>query len=192
MRPVPDAAIEENRSSGYVFPANMIRVGFTTNVLGYAMNGLFSKKIPIFWGGRVDTRHGATIDYQRNVFHTKKVFAFDLGASASMWLSDGTSDSFGTISGYPMFRFFFVRSRAADLYFNYSIAGPTFISQSVIDNQDTGARFTFQDFMGIGTLLGRDRRFNAEVGIKHYSNGNLFTANKSVKVPLTFSIGYTF
>jgi hypothetical protein len=29
MRTVPDAAVEENRSSGYVFPANMIRVGFT-------------------------------------------------------------------------------------------------------------------------------------------------------------------
>ena len=91
-----------------------------------------------------------------------------------------------------MFRFFFVRSRAADLYFNYSLAGPTFISRSVIDNRDTGARFTFQDFMGIGTLLGRDHRFNAEVGIKHYSNGNLSTTNESVKVPLTFSIGYTF
>jgi hypothetical protein len=46
--------------------------------------------------------------------------------------------------------------------------------------------------MGIGTLLGSDHRFNAEIGIKHYSNGNLFTANRSVKVPLTFSIGYTF
>jgi hypothetical protein len=192
MRTVPDAAVKENRSSGYVFPANMIRVGLTTNGLGYGMNGLFSRRIPIFWGGQVETRHGVTIDYQRNVFHTKKVFAFDLGASASMWLSDGDSDSFGTVSGYPMFRFFFVRSRTADLYFNYSIAGPTFISQSVIDNQDTGARFTFQDFMGIGTLLGSDHRFNAEIGIKHYSNGNLFTANRSVKVPLTFSIGYTF
>ena len=66
------------------------------------------------------------------------------------------------------------------------------ISQSVIDNQNTGARFTFQDFMGIGMLLGRDHRLNAEIGIKHYSNGNLFTSNASVKVPLTFSIGYTF
>ena len=192
MRTVPDAAVKENRSSGYVFPANMIRVGFTTNGLGYGMNGLFSRRIPIFWGGHVETRNGVTVDYQRNVFHTKKVFAFDLGASGSLWLSDGNSDSFGTLSGYPMFRFFFVRSRTADLYFNYSIAGPTFISQSVIDNEDTGARFTFQDFMGIGALLGRDHRFNAEIGIKHYSNGNLFTANKSVKVPLTFSIGYTF
>jgi hypothetical protein len=192
MRPVSDATVEENRRSGYVFPANMIRVGFTTNVFSYAANNLFSRKIPIFWGGHVETRQGVTIDYQRNVFHTKKVFAFDLGASGSIWRSDGNSDAFGTISGYPMFRFFFVRSQAADLYFNYSVAGPTFISQSVIDSHDTGARFTFQDFMGIGTLLGRDHRFNAEIGIKHYSNGNLFTSNASVKVPLTFSIGYTF
>jgi hypothetical protein len=192
MRTVPDAAVEENRTSGYVFPANMIRVGFTTNGLGYGMNDLFSRKIPIFWGGRVETRHGVTIDYQRNVFHTKKVFAFDLGASASTWLSDGNGDAFSTLSAYPMFRFFFVRSRMADVYFNYALAGPTFISRSLIDNQDTGAHFTFQDFMGIGTLLGRDHRFNVEMGIKHYSNGNLFMANKSVKVPLTFSFGYTF
>ena len=192
MRPVPDAAVQENRSSGYVFPANIVRVGFTTNGLGYGMNHLFSRRIPIFWGGHVETRHGVTLDYQRNVFHTKKIFAFDLGASASLWSSDGTSDSFGTLSGYPMFRFFFVRSRTADVYFNYSVAGPTFISQSVIDGEDTGARFTFQDFLGIGTLLGKDHRFNAEIGIKHYSNGNLFVANRSVKVPMTFSIGYTF
>ena len=192
MRPVPDATVEENRSSGYAFPANVIRLGLTTNSLGYAMNALFSRKIPIFWGGHVDTRHGVSIDYQRNVFHTKKVFAFDLGVSASRWLSDGNRDSFGTISGYPMFRFFALRSRSADLYFNYSLAGPTFISQSVIDGEDTGARFTFQDFMGFGMLLGRGHRFNAEIGIKHYSNGNLFTTNRSVKVPLTFSMGYTF
>lgn len=192
MRPVPQATVEENRSGGYAFPVNLIRVGFTTNVFSYGMNNLFSRNIPIFWGGHVETRQGVTIDYQRNVFHTKKVFAFDLGASGSIWRSDGNRDAFGTISGYPMFRFFFVRSQPADLYFNYSLAGPTFISQSMIDNQNTGARFTFQDFMGIGTLLGRDHRFNAEFGIKHYSNGNLFTSNASVKVPLTVSIGYTF
>ncbi len=192
MRTVPDDAVAENRSGGYVFPENMVRAGFTTNVFSYVMNDLFSKKIPIFWGGRVEARQGLTIDYQRNVFHTKKVFAFDLGVSGSVWGSDGKGDTFATLSGYPMFRFFFLRSRTADLYFNYSVAGPTFISKSVIDNQDTGARFTFQDFMGIGTLLGRDHRFNAEIGIKHYSNGNLFTTNASVKVQLTFSIGYTF
>ncbi len=192
MRTVPDTAVQENRSSGYVFPENMVRVGLTTNVFSYAMNDLFSKKIPIFWGGHVEARQGFTVDYQRNVFHTKKVFAFDLGVSGSVWGTDGNGDTFATLSGYPMFRFFAVRSRTADLYFNYSLAGPTFISRSVLDNQNTGARFTFQDFMGVGTLLGSDHRFNVEIGIKHYSNGNLFTTNASVKVPLTFSIGYTF
>ena len=192
MRPVPDAAVEENRNAGYAFPANLLRVGLTTNAFTYAVNDLFSKKVPIFWGGHVETRHGATIDYERNVFHTRKVFAFDLGASASYWRSDGNGEVFRTVSAYPLFRFFIKRAEQADVYFNYSLAGPTFISQAIIDGQETGARFTFQDFMGMGALLGKNRRTNVEVGIKHFSNGNLFTTNASVKIPLTFSIGYAF
>jgi hypothetical protein len=192
MRPLPDSAVEENRAGGYAFPANIVRVGFTTNAFTYGLNDLFSKKIPIFWGGHVETRHGATIDYQRNVFHTKKVFAFDLGASASSWLTDENGDAFRTLSAYPMFRFFMARTQPADVYFNYSLAGPTFISEPILDGQETGTRFTFQDFMGIGGLIGKDRRLNVEIGIKHYSNGNLFTTNASVKIPVTFSIGYAF
>lgn len=192
MRPVPDAAVEENRRGGYVFPANIVRVGFTTNAFSYGLNTFFSRKFPIFWGGNVETRQGATIDYQRNVFHTKKVFAFDLGASASYWVSNDREDVFRTVSGYPMFRFFMARTQAADVYFNYSLAGPTFISRALIDGQQTGARFTFQDFMGIGSFIGRDRRMNVEVGIKHFSNGNLFTTNASVKIPLTLTFGYAF
>jgi Lipid A 3-O-deacylase (PagL) len=192
MRPVPDAAVEANRDGGYVFPVNIMRLGFTTNALTYGMNDLFSKKIPIFWGGHVETRHGITLDYQRNVFHTKKVFAFDLGASGSFYVSDGNGETFRTLSAYPMFRFFIWRTKPADMYFNYSIAGPTFISRPIIDDQQTGTRFTFQDFMGIGAFLSRDHRTNVEFGIKHYSNGNLFTTNASVKVPLTFTFGYTF
>jgi hypothetical protein len=30
------------------------------------------------------------------------------------------------------------------------------------------------------------------VKINHYSNGNVFTDNAGVKVPLTFGFGYTF
>jgi opacity protein-like surface antigen len=192
MRPVPDSKVEENRTAGYAFPANMIRGGVTTNSLSYGVNDLFSKKIPIFWGGHVLTRYGATFDYERNVFHTKKIFAFDLGASASFWRSDLNGESFRTLSAYPLFRFFMLRSEPADVYFNYSLAGPTFISESIIDGQETGARFTFQDFMGIGTLLGKNRHLNVELGIKHFSNGNLFPTNASVKIPLTFSVGYAF
>lgn len=192
MRAVPDAKVEENRYGGYAFPANLARVGLTTNALTYGVNTFFSRKVPIFWGGNVETRQGATVDYQRNVFHTKKIFAFDLGVSASYWVSDRKNDVFRTVSGYPLFRFFMARTQPADVYFNYSLAGPTFISRPVIDGLQTGTRFTFQDFMGFGALVGQTRRLNVELGIKHYSNGNLFTTNASVKIPLTFSIGYAF
>ncbi len=126
------------------------------------------------------------------MFHTRKRFAFDLGASASYWKSNGNRDVFGTFSAYPLFRFFLARTRPADLYFSYSLAGPTYISQTMIDGRDTGERFTFQDFMGVGAFFGKTRRLNAELGLKHYSNGNVFTKNASIKIPLTLTLGLAF
>ena len=51
------------------------------NLLGYGANNFFSGPVPIFWGGNVKTRQGFTADYQRNVFHTRKWFAFDVGTT---------------------------------------------------------------------------------------------------------------
>jgi hypothetical protein len=192
MRPLPDAQVEANRRSGYEFPANTLRVGYTSNLFSYGVNDFFSRTVPIFWGGNVETRHGITLDYQRNVFHTAKVFAFDLGGSASYWQSNGSEDRFRTVSFYPMFRFFVYRGDESDFYFNYSLAGPTYITQTVIDGRDTGEVFTFQDFMGAGAYIGKPRRLNVELGIKHYSNGNIFTRNASIKIPLTLTLGVAF
>jgi hypothetical protein len=52
---------------------------------------------------------------------------------------------------YPVLRFTPVRSQSQDIYFNYSLAGPTFISKTTIDTHETGKQFTFRDFMGVGT-----------------------------------------
>ena len=46
--------------------------------------------------------------------------------------------------------------------------------------------------MAFGGYLGKSRRINAELGIKHYSNGNIFTTNGAIKVPLTLTLGVTF
>jgi len=46
--------------------------------------------------------------------------------------------------------------------------------------------------MVLGGFFGKDRRYNAELRISHYSNGNIFPANDGVKIPLTFNIGYIF
>jgi hypothetical protein len=66
------------------------------------------------------------------------------------------------------------------------------ITESILDGLETGASFTFQDAMAVGAVLGKSRRLNAEIGIKHFSNGNLATSNAGIKIPLTFTLGVTF
>ena len=46
--------------------------------------------------------------------------------------------------------------------------------------------------MGIGLFAGRNRHLNLGVKINHFSNGNIFTQNAGVKIPLTFAAGYAF
>jgi hypothetical protein len=75
---------------------------------------------------------------------------------------------------------------------SYSLAGPALITSTGIDGEDTGKRFTFQDFMGAGVFLGRKRRVSAEVRIAHYSNGNLFPQNPGVTIPVGFYVGTSF
>jgi len=189
---LPASTVAENREGGVYFPPNIVRAGFTTNLLSYGVNDLFGKYIVIFWAGHVDVKQGLSLEYERNMFHTKKRFAFDLGASASMWETDGQNQIFRTLSVYPLARFFLTRNPTADMYFSYSIAGPTYISEYLLDGLNTGATFTFQDMMGIGAFFGNPRHLNAEISIKHFSNGNLATENAGIKIPLTFKVGLAF
>ena len=191
-RPLTDSEVEESRRSGFVFPANVVRVGFSTNAPGYGVNDLFTKKIPIFWAGDLYAGNGFTLEYEHNVFHSAKSFAFDIGASVSYWTSNINQDHFGTVSIYPLARYFFARLDPADLYIAYSLAGPTYITETVLDGVNAGAHFTFQDLISVGTFFGPSRRFNAEIGIKHFSNGNLFVNNPGVTIPLAFKVGLTF
>ena len=191
MRPLPADRVAANRDAGFIFPRQVAQVEYSSGT-GYAVNDFVSRKVPIFWGGHAKVDFGIAPHYERNVFHTRKVFALDAGASAGFYRTRQNGDRFFTLSVYPLFRFTFLRTRLADMYFAYSLAGPTYISKIVLDGLDTGRHFTFQDFMGIGWFAGRSRRLNAGVKINHYSNGNIFTQNAGVKIPLTFSIGYAF
>lgn len=192
MRPLPEKKLLENKKAGYHFPRNTIQVGIATNGLGYGVNNFAYKEspVPFFWGGMAEIKNGLALHYHRNVFHAKKVFSFDWGVSASFWKSRVQQNSFFTLSAFPILRFNIIRSKQADLYFYYSIAGPTYISKNIIDGNNTGKHFTFQDLLGIGSFIGKNRNINAEIRIGHYSNGNIFPDNDGVKVPLTFCLGY--
>ena len=191
VRPLPADRVEANRDAGVIFPRRLIQVEYSSGT-GYGVNDFVSRKVPIFWGGHAKVDFGIAPHYERNVFHTRKVFGLDVGASAGLYKTRQNNDRFFTLSVYPLFRFTFLRARLADMYFAYSLAGPTYISKVVLDDLNTGRHFTFQDFMGIGWFAGANRNLAIGVKINHYSNGNIFTQNAGVKIPLTFSVGYAF
>ena len=193
MHPLPEERVEKNSNNGFIFPKNLVQVGYTTNELGYGVNDFVSEgAIPIFWGGESHLRSGFSINYQRNVFHSRKVFSLDVGTSFGYWKTRINKSRFYTFSIYPLLRFTALRSKQFDLYFNYSVAGPSFISRVELDGKDTGKKFTFRDFMGMGTYMGKNRNLNTEINIGHFSNGNIFPSNAGVKIPLSFNLGYTF
>ena len=193
LRPLPAERVKETQDAGRIVPENLIQVGYATDALGYGANNVLSKEVPIFWRGKAEVEHSlVNVQYHRNVFYTKRVFALDFGVSYAQWKSKLNKESFHTLSVFPVMRFTLLRSKPADLYVLYSVAGPSYISRTVIDDLDTGSHFTFQDFMGVGVFIGERRQINAEINLNHYSNGNIQTENAGVKVPLTFKLGYGF
>ena len=193
MRPLPPELVSESIAAGHIFPKNLIQIGYATDAFGFGLNNFFNKDVPIFWGGDVKVKRSiVSLQWERNLFHTKKVFAIDLGASFGEWRSHDNQVSFRTLSMYPVLRFTFVRSSQADVYASFSQAGPTYISRVVIDDLPTGSHFTFQDFMAIGMFVGPRRQFNIELNLNHYSNGNLMAENAGVMVPLAVKVGYAF
>lgn len=193
LRSLSKERVERNIKSGYYFHKQLLQLGYTTNSLGYGVNNAVSKgPVPVFWGGEVKLKQGFSINYQRNIFHARKVFAFDWGIGAGWWQTRGNRDKFVTLSTYPVLKFMAWRSKTVNLFFEYSVAGPTYLSQPRLDNKETGRRFTFQDFMGMGIVAGKNRRVNAGIRIAHFSNGNIYPKNDGVMVPLTFNMGYVF
>ncbi|HEY6913770.1 MAG TPA: acyloxyacyl hydrolase, partial [Paludibacter sp.] len=192
LTPIPDEIVKRNAESGYHFPKHILQVGYSTNALSYWPNNFFSKKFAIFWGGGIEVKNGLAVRYQKNIFHTRKVFSFDAGVSAGYWKSKESDEAFYTLSLFPTLRFTVIRSKSADFYLFYSVAGPSYISKTVIDDKESGKHFTFQDMMGFGSFIGAQKKLNLDVSINHYSNGNIFVYNRGVKIPLTFTLGYDF
>ncbi|PKP06397.1 MAG: hypothetical protein CVU10_02180 [Bacteroidetes bacterium HGW-Bacteroidetes-5] len=191
FRPFSEEKMQKAAHSGRIHPKQWVQIGVSTNLFGYNTNDILRKSY-LFWGGGSEIRNGFIISYKRNIFHSPKVFAMDFGVNAAYWNTNKNREKFFGISVFPVFRINFLQNKLMDPYFFYTLGGPAFISRSLLDGIDTGKRFTFYDAIGLGAFLGVDRRFNAEVKVAHYSNGNIFPENAGVKIPLTFCLGFCF
>lgn len=193
LSPLPADRVAEGVNGGHIFPEHVIQFGLAGGIGGAGPTHFVSRTIPIFWGGHVSVHRGFTVRYEQNLFHTRSLFAFDLGTSVSSWQTARNDEHFFAASVYPLLRFILLRTRLADFHLSYSVAGPTYISTEALDGLEIGTtRFTFQDLIGLGVSAGKRRQIAVGMGLGHYSNGNLFPANAGVAIPLTFSLGYAF
>lgn len=191
--PFSDDKVNRTKSTAYIHHKQVLQVSLTSNLAGYGVNDFFAEgTVPVFWGGEAKVGRGVSVNYVRNIFHGTKIFFFDWGAGIGIWESYLKQEKFITLSVYPVLGFTFLRSRPLDLYFLYTLAGPAFISEKIIDDKELGEKFTFQDNMGLGLFAGKQRNFNMELKIGHYSNGDIFPGNEGVKIPLSLGLGYSF
>ena len=157
VRHLPAGQVDTDSANGPVWPKNIVQIGYVTDALGYGANDFVSKgAVPVFWTGSVQVASGVSVNYQRNVLHTRRFFALDWGASVSSWKSRKTNERFYTASVYPALRFVAVRTNPLELYLSYSMAGPALITRTTIDGEAVGRAFTFQDFMSAGMFLGQE------------------------------------
>ena len=201
MQPLSEEKLKTYNESSYFFPLNLVQISYGNGELGFDTNRFFSMNakignvegvgIPIFWEGDVKAQHAFSVSYQRRVLRTLKLFSLDWGISFTAFQTTQNTNVFA-VSVYPEIRFFFMRGKNFDFYFNYSVIGPTFLSVRDIDGIETGPNITYQDKMGFGVFFGSNRKYNFEARIMHYSNGNFFVKNAGVDIPFQFTFGRTF
>lgn len=197
-----DKITDEYAKNDFFFPKNILQISYGTSAVGFGANEFFAMNLkvgnfdsfglPVFWVGKVKTTHAISATYQRLIYRSKKIFSLDWGASFTSFQSNQNNENVFAFSIFPVLRFYLLRKSNFDFYTNYSILGPTFLTKSDIEGIETGPKTTFQDTMGIGMFFGKKRKYNAEFRIMHYSNGNIFTKNSGVAIPLQFTLGKTF
>lgn len=91
----------------------------------------------------------------------------------------------------PVLRYYFTKTRLIDPYFEASI-GLSYLTRTHFDDRNLGMHFAFQDELGVGALVGKEKRLNIGLSALHYSNGSMASMNAGITMPLMLNVGYKF
>lgn len=91
----------------------------------------------------------------------------------------------------PFFHVTVIQDPVIEPFVEFSI-GPAYLTRTRIDTRNLGMHFTFQDELGFGLSVGRDKRLSVKLSALHYSNGSLCNHNSGITVPLLLSVNYLF
>ncbi len=109
------------------------------------------------------------------------------------WWAHGakTARSLNIYSVAPVFRLYFKRYTYFSPFAEASI-GASYLSRTHFSDRNLGIHYSFQDELGIGTTIGKDKRFYVTLSALHYSNGSMASMNAGITVPLVLNVGYRF
>ena len=175
-------------NDSFIFPGREFSIGFYNKSV--LPNSGIPLPHPLFWKSRAKVDNGLTFSYEYLVFHTKKYFSVNFDNSLSWW--EIQSQSQVALSFFFVLRFWLFRMDSFNPYIAWSIAGPTLLSRRTFDNANLGGHFIFQDFLGIGVVIGRNHHVDISLKMYHYSNGDLFLNNAGFDVPTVLTVGYIF
>lgn len=172
----------------WYFPNHEVAIGFYDN--DFMPTSVPHPPHPLFWVSRTLANGGVSLHYEWLAYHTHQYFSVNLGTSLSDWVIHSHTEIAATF--YFLVRVWLFRTNSFSPYFDWSMGGPTLLSNRFFANANLGGHFIFQDFLGLGAMVGRQHHVDIRVNIYHYSNGDLFLHNDGWDVPLVLTVGYMF
>jgi lipid A 3-O-deacylase len=91
----------------------------------------------------------------------------------------------------PVVRYTFKRHGPFRPYIELGV-GFAYLNHTHLENRNLGIHFSFQDRIGVGTLLGASEKMTLGIHVLHYSNARLSSHNSGISVPLVLDVGYRF
>lgn len=116
---------------------------------------------------------------------------FDGGASYFRVNRATENKSLYTLAIAPVVRYQFNRHYFLHPFLEISI-GAAYLSKIYLQNRPLGMHFSFQDRVGIGTLLGQDERISVSLKALHYSNAHFSKCNSGFTLPIVLEMTYRF
>lgn len=116
---------------------------------------------------------------------------FSLGTGVSWLWNDFDRNEVWIGSVLPSLRFYFPESAFFKPY-AFVTTGFSYLTEPKLGHQILGGYFAFNDFFGVGTYLGHDKRWSVEWCWRHISNAGFFEPNQGIDVPLCILVGRRF
>ncbi len=134
---------------------------------------------------------GYMIFYEQKLFDLASFISFYAGGNLGRYHKE--DDTIYSASLSLASRFWLAHLVFLHPYVEIGLFGPTVFSKNEFKNEDLKSNFLFQNYLSVGTELGRGSGLNLELKAVRFFRANLVKPEpEGLKVPVLISLGYLF